>query len=232
MSALSLQGFSPLPTPRVLLFCLDHGISLSKSVPGAEGVGRAGARAAPVPTGSTQAAAAVVCAFPAAVGFSPSRRAARQFGKLPCTCLPRFAASASQRRSSFSRDNVPLCAGLPAGRGRGGRARGSSPARPWASRVKRDGKTTPARAPRSEQGGVNVGEEQQLLQSCLGPVTVPASGWWLCQCLNVGRGLIWRRGVARGWLAPRRPRPCGSHPGFLCWGGAPRGALLARTPSA
>lgn len=78
-----------------------------------------------VPPGSGQAAAART--FPAAGGFSPSRRAARRFGKLPCTCLLHFAASASQRRSSFSRDNVPLCAGLPAGRGRGGMPWGSAP---------------------------------------------------------------------------------------------------------
>lgn len=38
-----------------------------------------------------------------------------QFGKLPCTCLMHFTASASQNCLSFRRDNVLLSAGLPAG---------------------------------------------------------------------------------------------------------------------
>lgn len=57
-----------------------------------------------------------------------------RFGKLPCTCLTHFTASASLNCLSFRGHNVPLCAGLPVGRGHG-------PAGGWASHVKWDGKT-------------------------------------------------------------------------------------------
>lgn len=186
MSALSLQGFPPSPQTLLASSCsvwtmgfLSPNESRGLKAPLFPPRGVCGGS---VPPGSGQAAAA--CTFPAAGGFSPSRRAARRFGKLPCTCLLHFAASASQRRSSFSRDNVPLCAGLPAGRGRGG-CLGARPRSPGGFPCETGRENSPRQGLAEHAEGCEVGEEEKGRGSCRAAGLCHGaclSLWWLCPC--------------------------------------------------